>query len=499
MKPWKSALCLLLLSCSTKPLEKQPDPTTKPPTVTPQALLPESASPPASLAAPTIKRRLYVNALEASSFLNQKKSLIWDRYHPNYAMDGDPASAWNEGAETSGAGEWLRVPITKQEGLTALTLRIMNGYQKSEALFQANTRAKTIQVTLLPGGQTRSLTLEDKLGWQELTIQDLKADVVEAIELKIVDVYEGGKYKDLCISEIELFATSTSKEAPEAEATKQKELLAWAIGQQDALALLKGEGVLPAYEVEALDSFPGFSEEAKLFIEANKVAPMSTARLLASKALFSAPSGFSVPCGELRGVDIYYDEGGELETDFNTTAPNTEVYTTTEEDFSLPCFDSFSLFTSVGVSAKDKKETKACDAELWVPTTSLTAGGLLRQIDLTVCGEYTEHNAIGRPGEGKYSKSKETKEATQTLLYDEAGRLRVIKGPNETLWFDWTKQGGRWVMSGGLRDSPPARLKPVLQEGTSLPAPEPMSLPNTNPTSVASAPASKQATPTSNP
>lgn len=477
MRHWQILFCAVL-SCATQPVEKQEAANKASESVKAASASQGAALQPVSAKAEGKKRRLYASALEASTFLHQKKNIIWDRYHPNYAMDGDPTSAWNEGAETSGAGEWIKIPITKQEGLSSLTLRMMNGYQKSESLFQSNTRAKTIQVKLLPGGQSQNSTLEDKMDWQEISIA-LTADSVEAIELTILDVYEGKKYKDLCLSEIEVYATSIGKEDPEAELLKQKELLAWVQGQKDALSMLKGEGVLPAYEVEVLDTFPGFSEEALAMKDITE--PMSPVKLSSSKAA-SWPEGFSFPCNDLTGVSLYYDDSGDLETDFGE-APKTELYEVSEDAFSGPCFEDFSLFTSVQISAKEKKETSACDTEIWVPASYLSTGGILRKIEIRICSEYTEHHMIGRPGEGKYQKDKVEKEETQTLLYDEAGRLRQISSSKETMWFDWSKLSGQWVLSGGLRDTPPARLKASLSTGASLPV-QPTSAATSLPTSA---------------
>jgi hypothetical protein len=485
MNQWKSALCVLVFSCNTQvpPKQDSTQQTSKSQT-TPTSV--------ASVSKPTepttTRRRLHIQRAEASSFLNQKKNLIWDRYHPNYALDGDPNSAWNEGAETSGAGEWIRLPITKQEGLTALTLRFLNGYQKSESLFQSNTRAKTIQVTLLPGRETKTFTLEDKMGWQEIVLADLKAPTVEAIELTIVDVYEGKKYKDLCLSEIEVFATSASKEEPEAEAAKQAELLAWVKGQQDALTLLKSEGILPWYIVEPLEDFPGFSPEATAFLEARKeTPPMSTVRLISSKKETITPDAFAPPCEDLSALDLYFDDEGDPHDDYPEHPENIDVYVPSEEYFSSACFDSFSLFTSVGVSVKEKKETAKCDIEIYAPIENITAGGLIRELKIDICSEYVEHRMVGRPGAGEYDKREVTSTATQSLLFDEAGRLRALIGKNETIWFDWTKQNGTWILSGALRDNPPARLVPALNEGTTLPASVPASVPTSN---AASAPAS---------
>lgn len=192
-----------------------------------------------------VERRLFASGTSASSFLHSERA-IHDRYHPNYAFDGDPLSAWNEGAASSGAGEWLSAKVNPAEGVTALRLRVMNGYQKTPEIFAANARAKSLVITLLPGNETVTIALEDKLGWQDLTIP-ITAKRVEEIKFTVTEVYEGAKYKDLCLSEIEVFATASSPDDPVAAQANQAQLAAWKQSQTDALAL-GGSPLLAAYE-----------------------------------------------------------------------------------------------------------------------------------------------------------------------------------------------------------------------------------------------------------
>ena len=149
-------------------------------------------------------------------------------YHPNYAVDGDPKTAWNEGGPTDGPGEWLRIPVTRQRGVSRVRLRLLDGFHYSKQIYAANSRAKNIEVRLLPGkAAAQRFTLEDKMAWQEIAF-DAKAELVDAIELRVVDVYRGASYKDLAISEVEVYVTSTSPEDPELEQQNAKSLAAWA-------------------------------------------------------------------------------------------------------------------------------------------------------------------------------------------------------------------------------------------------------------------------------
>ena len=183
------------------------------------------AAPTLAVAAP-VERRLHSSTLEASSFLWNDWNKYQENYHPNYIADDDPKTAWVEGARTSGAGEWIRIELTPLDQTTAVRLKIRNGYQKSKALFTANARAKDVVVRLLPSKTERKATLVDKDGWQELTVAQ-PSGPVRGVELQVASVYEGTKYADLCISDVQVFATSETVDNPAFEKSKRKQLLAW--------------------------------------------------------------------------------------------------------------------------------------------------------------------------------------------------------------------------------------------------------------------------------
>ena len=92
-------------------------------------------------------------------------------------------------------------------------MKIRNGYQKTPKLFEANSRAKELTVTLLPSKKTVDVTLTDTQGWQEIVVEQ-PAGPLEAVELKVKSVYAGKKYDDLCISDVQLFVTATSSDNP---------------------------------------------------------------------------------------------------------------------------------------------------------------------------------------------------------------------------------------------------------------------------------------------
>jgi hypothetical protein len=216
------------------------------------------AVPSLAAAAPT-ERRLHSEQIDSSSFLWNDWNKFQENYHPNYVADDDPKTAWTEGSDSSGAGEWLRIHVTALPATSKVRLKIRNGYQKSPALFVANARAKAVTVKLLPSGVTKQAVLVDKEGWQDVSFEQ-PAGPFEAIELKADSVYEGKKYTDLCISDVQVFATSTTRENPSFEKGKRERLLAWKRQRVDA-ARTFGKGtaglpLLPAYRIDTAEIEP---------------------------------------------------------------------------------------------------------------------------------------------------------------------------------------------------------------------------------------------------
>src|SRR6187551_3670010 len=173
---------------------------------------------------PAKERRLHVANAEASSYLVNDWNKFQENYLPLYVGDDDPKTAWS--LKTEGVGDWLRVHTTQMEGAIRLRLKIRNGYQKSPKLFEANSRAKELTVTLLPSKKTVDVTLTDTQGWQDIAV-DQPAGPLEAVELKVKSVYAGKKYDDLCISDVQLFATATSSDNPAFEKQRLTKIVTW--------------------------------------------------------------------------------------------------------------------------------------------------------------------------------------------------------------------------------------------------------------------------------
>jgi hypothetical protein len=192
----------------------------------------------ASAAPAPVERRLHVASAEASSYLVNDWNKFQENYLPLYVGDDDPKTAWT--LKTEGIGEWLRVHVTPMAGASKVRLKIRNGYQKTDKLWAANSRAKGLTVVLLPSQKTVDVELTDKQGWQEIAV-DQPAGALEAVELRVRSVYPGKKYDDLCLSDVQLFVTATSSENPAFEKQRLQRILDWKKDRVAAAALFKSE------------------------------------------------------------------------------------------------------------------------------------------------------------------------------------------------------------------------------------------------------------------
>ncbi|WPB80233.1 hypothetical protein KYC5002_13960 [Archangium violaceum] len=174
-------------------------------------------------------QRLHAEQASATSFLKSNWNKYEENYHPSYVLDDDPKTAWVEGTEGDGIGESLTIPVSALKSARAIRLVIFNGYQKSKALLNANSAPRQLTVTVRgPGGQESAktqLTLERKLGPQsfDIPVTGAVADVVLIID----SVHPGSKYKDTCVSDVQVFVDSEVPYNAAVEKGKREALLQW--------------------------------------------------------------------------------------------------------------------------------------------------------------------------------------------------------------------------------------------------------------------------------
>ncbi len=167
--------------------------------------------------------------LSASSTLSPQGKF---NYEPSNICDDNPTTAWVEGSEDYGIGEYFQVDgYVMGDG----TIYILNGYQSSRTSWENNSRVKKLKISY-DGIHICNVELSDKMGVQffklpeaamqmmmgeEITVQSLsqlpdgvihKTDVSGKItyslesggklRFTIMEVYPGLKWKDTAISGI---------------------------------------------------------------------------------------------------------------------------------------------------------------------------------------------------------------------------------------------------------------------------------------------------------
>ena len=119
-------------------------------------------------------------------------------YDARNVIDGNPSTAWTEGAPDSGIGEKIFFKSSSEQKVSHL--QIMNGYCKSEDLYMKNNRVKNIRIVFSDGTSIdRSLT--DEFANYDLIVLTEPVFCNE-FYIEITDVYKGTHYDDTCISEI---------------------------------------------------------------------------------------------------------------------------------------------------------------------------------------------------------------------------------------------------------------------------------------------------------
>ncbi|MBN1435333.1 hypothetical protein JW921_11270 [Candidatus Fermentibacterales bacterium] len=153
-------------------------------------------------------------------------------YTAGNLMDGELETAWVEGVPGSGLGEMITIQaplfedyltddqVYNEEGdpgidtmpWPLISITILNGYQASQELWEANERVKTLLVDL-NGRILCTMELEDTMLPQTFDLYELQEalgpdcpalvlDDGGFIRFEIVDVYPGTLYEDTAISEI---------------------------------------------------------------------------------------------------------------------------------------------------------------------------------------------------------------------------------------------------------------------------------------------------------
>ena len=122
-------------------------------------------------------------------------------YEAANLLDGRPDTAWHEGAKGA-RGEYVELRLAREASVTRLLL--WNGYQKGEQ-FEQNGRVQTLMIEA--GGRRFSVDLLNVRGSQAV---DLPEPIrTRTIRLTVEAIYEGERYPDTALSEIQVYGRSS--------------------------------------------------------------------------------------------------------------------------------------------------------------------------------------------------------------------------------------------------------------------------------------------------
>jgi len=116
-------------------------------------------------------------------------------YYAANAIDGKRSTAWVEGADGSGVGEWIKFDFDHE--ITLHRILIQPGYFKSPEIWSGNNRVATATVSF-SDGSSRDLNFTDVMQSQKFDVGSIRTNWVR---FTIKEVYNG-KDPDTAISEI---------------------------------------------------------------------------------------------------------------------------------------------------------------------------------------------------------------------------------------------------------------------------------------------------------
>ena len=101
-----------------------------------------------------------------------------------------------------GIGDRINIKLNGRD----LPMLIQNGFVsiKNPKLYLENSRLKLFRLTSLKTGRRKEVAIKDEPDFQRVEIRDIAAlnNTGEVIFLDVLNVFEGTKYKDLCIQRI---------------------------------------------------------------------------------------------------------------------------------------------------------------------------------------------------------------------------------------------------------------------------------------------------------
>jgi hypothetical protein len=116
-------------------------------------------------------------------------------YNPANVIDGSRKTAWIEGADGPGLGEWLRFDFGREVNLHRIA--VLPGYFKSPDIWKLNNRLASATISF-SDGTSRSINFPDRMERQSFDVGSVKT---RWVCLEIGEVYSGSD-PDTAISEV---------------------------------------------------------------------------------------------------------------------------------------------------------------------------------------------------------------------------------------------------------------------------------------------------------
>lgn len=137
-----------------------------------------------------------ITRVTATSILVEKKIT----HSADRIMDGDPATAWVEGAKGQGENEGVTFYFDGDYQVNGFIIKA--GYHKSAELYQKNSRPAEIKISDTYGS-CETYLLQDVFAEQNIKL--IKPMVTDNITVTILSVYPGSTFEDTVISEIHFY------------------------------------------------------------------------------------------------------------------------------------------------------------------------------------------------------------------------------------------------------------------------------------------------------
>lgn len=134
--------------------------------------------------------------ISASSFLKEKGKV----YPPSNIIDKNLNTTWAFRYKNKKEKPELIIKLKKSENIQSLS--IVNGFAKSRNLYYANSRLKKIQIFLISKNKKRDFYIELKDVFNVQHFQITNNFKINKIKIKVMEIYKGEKYNDLCLTEL---------------------------------------------------------------------------------------------------------------------------------------------------------------------------------------------------------------------------------------------------------------------------------------------------------